>query len=208
MRNKLGMGLMVLGMVLIVSAGLLVIHNTRQSQAAAARSAAVLEAFQAYRQEQAQEQEQAVIQEVLPMPEEMETLLLEMPVVSIDGAEYVGTLSIPALGLELPVISQWSYPSLQTAPCRYSGDIYQEDLVLCGHSYNTHFGRLSALVPGDKVIFTCMDGAVHTFEVALSEILSPREVEAMTAGEFPLTLFTCTLDSQSRVTIRCIEAAY
>ena len=35
---------------------------------------------------------------------------MEMPEVEIDGNDYIGTLSIPALELSLPVMSQWSYP--------------------------------------------------------------------------------------------------
>ena len=34
------------------------------------------------------------------------------------------------------------------------------------------------------------------------EILQPTAVEEMTAGEFDLTLFTCTYGGKSRVTVR------
>ena len=34
----------------------------------------------------------------------------ELPVVELDGYEYVGTVSIPAIGIDLPVMSEWSYP--------------------------------------------------------------------------------------------------
>ena len=34
----------------------------------------------------------------------------EMPTQTIDGYDYIGVLSVPSLGLELPVISQWSSP--------------------------------------------------------------------------------------------------
>ena len=42
----------------------------------------------------------------------------EMPVIEIDGYDYIGVLQIPSLDLTLPVISDWSYPALQIAPCR------------------------------------------------------------------------------------------
>lgn len=36
---------------------------------------------------------------------------MEMPVKTIEGVDYIGILTIPALELELPVISEWSYPT-------------------------------------------------------------------------------------------------
>ena len=47
----------------------------------------------------------------------------EMPVGTIDGYDYIGYLSIPSIGLALPVMQQWSYPGLKIAPGRYSGYI-------------------------------------------------------------------------------------
>ena len=46
---------------------------------------------------------------------------MEMPTENINGIDYIGILRIPALELELPVISEWSYPRLKIAPCRYTG---------------------------------------------------------------------------------------
>ena len=40
----------------------------------------------------------------------------ELPVVELDGYEYVGTVSIPAIGIDLPVMSEWSYPKLKNFP--------------------------------------------------------------------------------------------
>ena len=72
----------------------------------------------------------------------------EMPVKTINGRDYIGVLSIPSLELELPVISQWDYPALKVAPCRYSGSLYQDNLIICAHNYASHFGKLKELQPG------------------------------------------------------------
>ena len=66
----------------------------------------------------------------------------EMPVTFIDGYEYIGYLSIPSIGLALPVMKQWSYAGLKIAPGRYSGSLYTDDLVIAGHNYNRHFSPL------------------------------------------------------------------
>lgn len=126
----------------------------------------------------------------------------EMPVKTINGRDYIGVLSIPSLELELPVISQWDYPALKVAPCRYSGSLYQDNLIICAHNYASHFGKLKELQPGDIVLFTDMDEHVVTFQVVERETLNPMDAEGMEAGDWDLTLFTCTIDGQTRVTIR------
>ena len=126
----------------------------------------------------------------------------EMPVQTINGRDYIGVLSIPSLELELPVISQWDYPALKVAPCRYSGSLYQDNLIICAHDYASHFGKLKTLQPGDTVQFTDMDENVVTFRMVERETLGPTDVEGMEAGDWDLTLFTCTVGGQTRVTIR------
>ena len=126
----------------------------------------------------------------------------EMPVKTINGRDYIGVLSIPSLELELPVISQWDYPALKVAPCRYAGSLYQDNLIICAHNYASHFGKLKELQPGDIVLFTDMDEHVVTFQMVERETLNPMDAEGMEAGDWDLTLFTCTIDGQTRVTIR------
>ena len=128
---------------------------------------------------------------------------MEMPTVEIDGVEYIGTLTIPTLGLELPIVSAWSDALLDLAPCRYTGSAYLDDLIIAGHNYRGHFGSLYRLAPGDEVQFT--DAAGNVFSYAVSEIqeLPGTALEEMEAGDWDLTLFTCTLSRTSRVTIRC-----
>ena len=130
---------------------------------------------------------------------------MEMPTVEIDGQLYIGVLEIPALALELPIISQWSYPALHTAPCRYDGSAYQDDLIIAAHNYRRHFGALKELTPGDAVLLTDADGNVFRYAVAELELLGGGAVEEMHAGDWDLTLFTCTYGGQSRVTVRCLR---
>ena len=141
--------------------------------------------------------EEAYIPDYILNPE------MEMPAEEIDGQQYIGVLRIPALSLELPVISEWSYPSLQIAPCRYAGSAYLNNMVIAAHNYYSHFGYLKNLSQGDEVTFTDMDGNVFRYEVAELETLSPFAIEEMTGGDWALTLFTCTVGGQSRVTVRC-----
>ena len=128
---------------------------------------------------------------------------MDMPVVEIDGNMYIGILKIPALDLELPVMSEWSYPGLKTAPCRYAGSAYLNNLVIAAHNYSAHFGRIKNLSAGDEVIFSDAAGNVFKYRVGGTETLSPYAVPEMTDGEWDLTLFTCTIGGRQRVTVRC-----
>jgi len=106
--------------------------------------------------------------------------------------------------LELPVISTWSYKDLKSAPCRYNGSAYSHDLVLCAHNYVSHFGRLKDLHEGDTATFTDMDGNLFPYVMVERETLEPASLEEMCAGDWDLTLFTCTVGGRSRVTIRFV----
>lgn len=187
MRRQQGMILMSLGAALILAALSLLLWNWRADWKAGKSS------------------EEILAQMVRQM--EDDGALDESGEMQMDGYSYIGYLSVPTLGLELPVMSDWSYSQLKLAPCRYSGSVRTEDLVIAAHNYSRHFGRLKELSAGDEVYFTCTDGAVIGYEVAQVEILSPDNTEDMTSGDYPLTLFTCTYGGQSRVTVRCAESS-
>lgn len=127
----------------------------------------------------------------------------EMPVTEVDGNEYIGVLELPALELSLPVMSRWSYPRLKLAPCRYKGSAYRDDLILAAHNYPSHFGSLHKLAEGDEVAFTDAEGNLFLYQVAQVEELQATAVEEMESGDWDLTLFTCTVGGQARVTVRC-----
>ena len=192
MKHK-GKGLIFTGLLLIAAALFLTGYNLFD-QMRAQRSAAQAAAQLAERLPQTRQTD---------VPDYLLTPEMEMPVETIDGVDYVGVLRIPALALELPVINQWSYPLLKIAPCRYSGSAYQNNLVLCAHNYASHFGNLKNLHIGDAVTFTDMDGNLFTYQVAELETLPPQAAEEMENGDWDLTLFTCTVGGQSRVTVRC-----
>ena len=128
---------------------------------------------------------------------------MDMPTTTIEGHEYIGVLTIPALNLSLPVMSDWSYPKLKIAPCRYQGSAYTDDLIIAGHNYRTHFGGLNTLSTGDQVVFTDVDGNQFVYAVVEIEVLMNTDVERMETGDWDLTLFTCTLGGKNRVTVRC-----
>lgn len=203
MKRK-GTILMTMGLLLIAAALFLTAYNLydqRRAEQSAQQAAEQLTALVPEPPVEETTGGEAVIPDYLLDPE------MEMPTETVDGLDYIGVLRVPALGLELPVVSQWSYPSLKKAPCRYSGSAYLDDLTICAHNYAAHFGSLKTLSEGSDVTFTDMDGNVFAYQVAAVEVLPPTAIEDMTASGWPLTLFTCTVGGQSRVAVRCEKAA-
>lgn len=131
----------------------------------------------------------------------------EAATVTVDRYEYQGYLDIPDLGLELPVMAQWSYPRLKIAPCRYYGSTGEGNLVIAAHNYPRHFGGLSKLSQGAEVTYVDLNGREWNYEVEAVEVLSPEAVEEMTDAGYALTLFTCTYGGANRVTVRCIAVS-
>ena len=198
---------MVLGAVLVLGSVCLFVNNKQEDIAAGESSAEVMPDLL----KQIQESQDATVSETntvseLELQKPVDLLTEEekqMAEAEIDGASYIGYLSIPKLNIELPVISTWDYRLLNVAPCRYTGTARGEDLVIMAHNYASHFGRISQLELGDSVIFTDMDGEVNLYEVVGEDVLDPNAIEEMTSGDFDLTLFTCTYGGEFRVTIYC-----
>jgi sortase A len=126
-----------------------------------------------------------------------------MPIADVDGRSFIGTVQIPSLGLILPIQNEWSKDNAKVAICRYSGSVYDNDLIVCGHNYVEHFGRLPELEIGSEVIVTDMNGVSFYYEVSNIETLGAYDSEKMEAGQWDFTMFTCTVGGSNRVTVRC-----
>lgn len=131
----------------------------------------------------------------------------ESDTIQVEDGEYIGEVSIPSLGITLPVSKDLSYPQLKMTPCRYEGSLEEDSLIIAAHNYASHFGGIKNLKNGDEVVFTDVNGNSYHYMVEEIDILKPDQVEEMKSGDWGLTLFTCTYGGQSRVTVRCSKAS-
>lgn len=214
MKKSKGSFLFVVGLLLIAAALFITLNNLyegRQAGKSAMEAVSRLEEriprLKAIRESILPEKESLSpsyeVYEETEIPDYVLNPEMEMPVETIDGLDYIGVLLIPDLQLDLPVISEWSYYRLDIAPCRYEGSAYTGNLIIAAHNFYTHFGNLNNLQMGDRVSFIDVDGNVFRYEVILLESISSLGVEEMKQGDWDLTLFTCTIGGQSRVTVRC-----
>ena len=127
----------------------------------------------------------------------------DMPTVRTGAYDYIGYLDFPGYGLTMPVAATWSFPALEISPCRHTGSVYNDNLVVAGHNYNTHFGVLFELQLGDIVTFTDVDGNAFTYTVRELTSVSPDDSDAVMNRGYALTLYTCNWDTTERVTVFC-----
>ncbi len=188
---------MSVGALLLIAALALLLYNRAENEAAEKAAEEILPAVLDAIEHPA---------DSLSNGNEAETEAVKTGVVEVDGQEYIGYLTIPALELSLPVMSDCDDTRLKIAPCRYSGSVQSNDLVIAGHNYTSHFGRLNNLAIGDQVVFTDVEGKAFSYTVAEIEQLGAGDVEEMKNSGWALTLFTCTVSGKERITVRCKAA--
>ena len=203
MPKRADIVIIAVGAVLILSALLLLTYNRCEDVRAGQEAESLLASVEA-----------AISAQEMATPNKPEStealsppLDPEMPVVTLDGYEYVGYVEIPTLGLKLPVMAEWDYTRLRIAPCRQFGSSRTDNLVIAAHNYDTHFGKLKELSKGDTVIFTDMEGIVSTYCIEKLETLSPDAVDTVLNSGYDLVLYTCTKGGKTRVTVFCDRAA-
>lgn len=202
MRNKSGLGLMAAGALLLIAALSLTAYNIHDEKRAGED---VAQAVQELRVKTDEIAEIEVPDFVVPAFELSPRV--EMPVVEIDGHDYVGYISIPSQELELPVMNECTYPNMKIAPCRYYGSAYLNNLVIAAHNYVNHFGRLGNVSVGDLVQFSDVEGNVFNYTVVELEQLWPNQTADMVrrSDGWDLTLFTCTISGRQRLAVRCMQ---
>ena len=191
MKRKVAITLMCLGILFIGFASGLLVYNNYENKSAHESSEALVESI---RLSIAENELKDIVSD--PFDEEMK-------IKDIDGYGYIGYLSVPALNLDLPVMSEWDYGRLKIAPCRYYGSTKTDNLVIAAHNYRFHFGYLGQLQAGDSVLFTDMESKVTEYKVDYVELLMPTDVDKVKDNSSDLILYTCTYGGAKRITVRC-----
>ena len=189
MKKRVWTVVTVLGILFLAGAAGLTLWNFNTDQAAAEESRSLL----------------TELAEAIPEVEAQPVFPVEngMPVVEVEGQNYMGAINFPDLDRELPVLASYELEKLKTAPAVYHGTPQTGDLVICAHNYRSHFGPIHRLPVGAQVLLKTVDGNLYQYQVSATEIVSPFAVADVTSGEWDLTLFTCTLGGRTRYVVRC-----
>lgn len=194
MSKKKGAAILASGVLLVVLSLIVFLYNQVQDQRAGQLAQTKLEALQT-----AMGHNGALSLE----PQQVPASSIRQNAVELDGERYIGYLSIPALELELPVMSDWDYEKLKSAPCRQFGSAKTDDLVIAAHNYKKHFAQLTRLEKGDGVLFCEVDGTVHSYAVVQISTVAPTEVDRVKNSKCDLVLYTCTYGGKARTVVFC-----
>lgn len=189
-----------IGVILISAAAFLTGFNVAEDQSAGTASNEVVAMVSQIANDRKaiwEEPDEDVIPDYLLNPD------MEMPTIEKDGVDYIGVIELPNQGIKLGVASELQMSSLKRTPCRYDGSIYDDSCIIAGHNYRSHFWNFNYVQIGDPVTFTDADGTVFEYQVSAIEEIDGQDENAMKAGDWDLTMFTCTLTRTERLTIRC-----
>lgn len=219
MPKKAGIVLVAMGAVLILLALLLLFYNTQENESAGREAESVMSELEAIIADRATETESSAdvgtssppetdhdtsdTDDDQLLPDEAPSLSPELPVVEVNGYGYVGYIEFPTLDVKLPIMADWDYTRLKIAPCRQFGSSRTDDLVIAGHNYSKHFGKLWKLSVGDTVMFTDTDGIVNVYAVEKISRLQPEKVDTVKNSGYDLALYTCTSSGKTRLVIFC-----
>ena len=128
-----------------------------------------------------------------------------------DGKKYntVGTINIPSINVNYPILSETSDSLLKVSVCKFWGSDPNEvgNLCIAGHNYrNTRFfSKVPNLVVGDMIEITDLTGKTLQYAVYDKYTVDPTDVSCtsqLTNGKKIVTLITCTNDNKQRVIVQ------
>lgn len=132
-----------------------------------------------------------------------------------DGKQYetIGSVKIPKLNLNYPILSETSVALLKISPCRFYGPEKANEvgnLCIAGHNYKNEqfFSKVPELVVGDIIEITDVNGKTVKYSVYDKYTVVPDDTNCTnqnTNGKRIITLITCTNDNKKRVIVHAKE---
>jgi len=126
----------------------------------------------------------------------------EMPVLELDGRDYVGLLEIPSQGVELPICSSWDTGELKRCPCRFWGSVHSSSLVIGGACQEGQFDFCEDLEIGDFITVTDMTGSEFTYRITHIGRSRHAGTQWLCDEQYDLTLFARTRRTLEYIAVR------
>lgn len=136
----------------------------------------------------------------------------EIPYIEYEGYQVIGTIQIPKINLEYPILAETTDDSLTKSITRFGDGKINEigNLCLAGHDYinNSMFGNIKKLENGDEILVTDLYGNTVTYIVFDKYNTDPNDVsvlDSIDSSRREVTLITCTNGNKDRLIIRSTE---
>ena len=124
-----------------------------------------------------------------------------MPVLSVDGTDFVGILEMPRYGSSLPVCAEWG--RITRYPSRFHGSIYDGTLQIGATTQTGQYDFYREISVGDTVCFTDMEGNRYTFVVTDLRYEKHADQTALQREAAALTLFIKNVYSFEYLIVFC-----
>ena len=153
--------------------------------------------------EPVEEPKQEEVQASTETPEQVEEPQTENKVqtyTASDGKTYesIGSINIPRLGINYPILSTTTDKLLKVSVTKYWGGNPNEvgNLCITGHNYKNSkfFGKLPNIQNGDIIQITDLNGKTLDYTVYNTYVVDPEDTSCtsqLTDGKIEVTLITC-----------------
>lgn len=124
-----------------------------------------------------------------------------MPVLSIDGMNFVGILEMPKYGSCFPVCADWD--KFSRYPSRLSGSIYDRSLQIGAATHGGQYDFYREISVGDSVFFTDMEGNRFSLEITAIRHEKHADQTSLQREDAALVLFLKNIYSFEYIVIFC-----
>ena len=124
----------------------------------------------------------------------------------------IGSIEIPSIGINYPILSDISDELLKIAPCKFYGPFPNKigNLCIAGHNFddNRFFGNINRLNIGDKINIYDARGSLIVYYVYDKYEVTENDTSCTsqnTYGKKEITLVTCNNLNGNRLVIKARE---
>ena len=136
----------------------------------------------------------------------------EIPYIEYEGYQVIGTIQIPKIKIEYPILIESTEDSLKKSITRVGNGKVNEtgNLTLAGHNFlnASMFGRIDKLENNDEIIISDLYGNQVTYKVFDKYVTDPNDVrvlEGVEKNKKEITLITCINGRENRLIIKARE---
>ena len=126
-----------------------------------------------------------------------------MPVLQLNGQDYLALLEVPSQNVCLPVAAGWDVNALSALPRHYFGSAYNNTLIIGGSDRAGQFDFCPKIDIGEAVTVTDMTGSRYTYRVTKIQRASSVDAARLTQGNPGLTLFAKDSSTFDYIILRC-----
>ena len=126
-----------------------------------------------------------------------------MPMLQLDGKNFVGIIEVPQFGTRLPIYGKWERSQVTKYPCRYTGSVYSDVLVIGGSDNEGQLDFVKEISNDDSVYITDTTGIRYKYTVYDINRTKDVSAEYLTKSDARLVLFARNTYSFDYTVIYC-----